>query len=191
MSNDWGSGKSDDQVLNVSYTWGIGFSRRMGESLGFSCRLLYERKGIKKDYVSTYYDEFGNPTTLRSIQGVKFEYTSTVLGLRYHFGKKKRFYGSIGAFAGVLQDAHDFTETYTAQGNPVSYYYAKTDEFKDFDWGINAGVGYKVPVWWKLQLGAEVGGNLGLLDIIRDDVAYEGSWKSFNVWSAVVLTVKF
>jgi len=190
LSNYWGKGAPEGQVANVSYLWGLGFLHRLNSSFGVSSRLLFEGKGFKREYTSTYYDEFNNPTTARIVQGVKSEYITVLVTPRYYIGKQDRFYCGLGAFASKLQKAHNFTETYSLQGNLISNYYADATDYRDFDWGLHADIGYRISLWRKITLALEIGGNVSLSDGLKKELPHEAPNRLFNVWFAVDLILK-
>ena len=190
LSNYWGKYKAEDQVVNMSYVFGLGLSHRLKSHFEINAKILLEKKGFKRDYLYTFYDQNNTPTTTRLVQGNKLDYWTVALSGVYYLGKHEHFYIGLGCSLSKLQKANTYTEEYNLQGVQISNYYAADNSYNDFDYGVITAFGYKIPLWRNIIFNTQLGGNLGVSDIMKSEIDHEGPLKLFNVWLTVGVTLK-
>jgi hypothetical protein len=167
-----GSDGLTNQVLNPVFSYGAGLSHTLSDRFDLNVKFLVERKGFKADELSTYPDPFNNntPTTVREIRGDKLDYITISVFSRYFFDVKKHFYMGVGGFAGYLTKATNYTETYSLQGNLISYNSGdQLSQFKKYDVGLSFNLGYMTPLSKRLGLNFQLVNTIGLTDIINHD----------------------
>ena len=54
--------------------------------------------------------------------------------------------------------------------------YTRNQFFKKFDWGFCTGLGIKVPLWQNFVMSCEARYNLGMFQIVKDDISQERNW---------------
>jgi len=169
-----GKGKKapSDQVFNAVYSGGVGLSHSINKSLEINSKILFERKGNKMEYTSTFYDTNG-PTTSRFEQGNKLGYVTGTLLTRYFFSQKKKFYLGFGGYLSYLLKSTTYTKEYSLQGELVSYYQADILGLDNYDIGISLNLGYIVPITKKIDVNIQFLHNIGLLNIA--DKNYQGN----------------
>jgi len=103
LSNCWGNYKPEDQVVNMSYVFGLGLSHKLNGPFEVNAKILFENKGFKRNYLYTFYDENEVPTTTRLVQGMEYDYLTVALSAMYYFNKKENFYVGLGCSLSTLQ----------------------------------------------------------------------------------------
>lgn len=89
----------------------------------------------------------------------------------WHFGKKRNWYLDFGPYVGFLMSAED-----TKFGLDLK------DSFNSTDFGLNFGIGVKIPVSNKMKLTFEYEGQSGLSNIFKDsDTNVLNSRSSLNI----------
>jgi hypothetical protein len=170
LSNYWGKDVGDDQVTNLNYIIGLGLCHSIKNNLDVNIRIMLEKKGNKLDYYTTFYDSDNNAITYRFIQGNNLEYLTASILTKYYMGNMKRFIIGTGIYFGHLQKAKTYAEQYSVQGNQISYYYSDSNHYKDFDIGLSAAIGFRVPLRSNIIFNTQLFTNLGLIDIINRDL---------------------
>ncbi|GAA3955145.1 porin family protein [Hymenobacter algoricola] len=160
-----------DTKLYLGGQVGLSLHMRFG-NLALQPSVLLSQKGIKRDDSQT---AFG--ITVKTTGTERLNYLEVPVNLVYTTGGKEGFQVFLGPYAGLgLGGKYDVTRTavsgatgsYTEAGEvkfaSKAGTTAKTDYVRSLDFGLNAGVGYKVgPVQMQLGYG------LGLSNLVPND----------------------
>jgi hypothetical protein len=105
------------------------------------------------------YDVLGAENELGGVNS--FDYLHVPLNANWHFGSDKNWYLNFGPAVGFLLDA-----TFDPEDGPEE---DATEAFKNIDFGLSIGIGYKFEVNESLMLFVDFQGYNGLIDIIDID----------------------
>ncbi|MEL1246213.1 porin family protein [Flavobacterium sp. DGU11] len=173
-----GNPGAEDNDYAVDYLIGASIEVPINERLSFIGNLNYERKSFSNKIVTSngVNDPF-DPIVQTGEFDVRatLHYLSVPLNLKYYIGPSRKFYINGGVFAGFFLDNTlrvDGDKTEDESGNGI---------FKEFDFGLNLGLGMRVPIDEKNDLNIELRDNLGLVNISDVPVIDNGTVKTNSV----------
>lgn len=149
----------------LNFLVGASVELPLNNKLSLYGNLNYERKSIgeKTDYSLT--DEWGFTTYHTYNVVYTYNYLTIPVALKYALPKNFYIYG--GPFAGIF-----LGNRITDSGKKVT----TTDGlYKTFDFGANAGLGYRLTLNPKNDLNIELRENLGLVSISNQDLVVKTS----------------
>ncbi len=190
VTNFWGSGRSTDQVLNFRYAFGAAASHQLDEQFDVNVSLIFERKGSKVEYNEIYFNDDGTTQDARYEQGDKIDYVNLAASIRYCFGSKRNFHVGLGPFMSRVQKVRNYTNIYDLQDRLIESHYLSGNSYNHFDYGLKTAVGYKFTVRPKLLINSQLLYTLGLSDILKDEIPYDGSIRIYAISMLAGATLK-
>lgn len=167
--------KQNDAAVN--FLVGASFEVPVSNNLSFFTSLNYERKSVSRTipFSSVGLGNVPDPNDPAFRQGgfdVRYtlHYLTIPVNLRYYFGSAKKFYVNGGPYAGfILGDSAriDGRDAEEEGGN-----------YKGVEFGINAGLGFRILSSEKHNLDIELRDNLGLTNIYDGTIVNDGSVKT-------------
>lgn len=185
-----GRGKNapTDQVFNFVFSFGLGISHSLSKRFDLNAKIIFEQKGNKMDYISTFYDVNG-PTTSRFIQGNSISYVTGLMIPRCYLDTQRKLYMGLGGYLSFLLKSSTYTKEYSLQGDLISYYEAETNEFINYDLGLSFNLGYQVPIKNKMLLNLQLLHNSGLINIVNTNIQGHNDSSLKNNITSIVLGV--
>jgi hypothetical protein len=149
---------------------GFSFQYNYSNSLSVKTGMTFERKGMapKTEEIG----ESGNSIDIVSYR-VYFDYITVPILGKITFGEKNNFYINAGTFLGLLIQQTDVKET--AVEKLVT---DNTAMFNSIDFGIAIGIGIRVPLNDRINVGIELRNNLGIINTSAVGVINNGSIKT-------------
>ncbi len=144
--------------LNVAFSGDYYFSDRWS----IKAKLMYDQKGWNDAYYSNGIDEYRTDVNLN--------YLTIPVMANWHFGKNRQWYLNFGPYASFLTGAKE-----TEGGDDVK------DSFNTTDFGLELGIGVKIPLNDKLKLYLEYEDSAGFSDIGKGDGTFRNSRGCFNI----------
>lgn len=135
-----------DTDVSTSFNVGVSADYFFSDSWSLKVKAIYDRKGWDHDY----FPDTNLPTDIDA------NYITVPVTAGYHFGRTNNWYVNFGLYAGFLLNA----ET-TADNGDIK------NEFEQNDFGLDFGIGVKIPVSSKLKLFFEYEGQAGFTDVLR------------------------
>src|SRR5690606_29807434 len=94
INHSWWSSNTgtSDRVKNISFSYGITAYYNITDRVKAKANLSFERKGVTRDYESTYYDDPDNPSVpsdYRFVLGHDLDYYTLYILPTYSLNKKK------------------------------------------------------------------------------------------------------
>ncbi|WP_454490083.1 porin family protein [Arcticibacter tournemirensis] len=145
---------SDDNITNSKYR--SGFNAGVSVDYFFSDRwsikgeLTYDQKG----WNNGYFDSGSGPVTTN----YHLDYLTIPVMANWHFGRTRNWYLNFGPYVGVLLSASE-----TARDTDIKSILSSTD------FGLDAGIGVKIPVSEKTKFFIELNGQSGFTDLVKDN----------------------
>jgi opacity protein-like surface antigen len=128
-------------------------------------KLIYDQKGWDNGFVTD------SDSGVSFVTDYNLNYLTVPVMANWHFGKKRNWYLDFGPYVGFLMSAED-----TKFGLDLK------DSFNSTDFGLNFGIGVKIPVSNKMKLTFEYEGQSGLSNIFKDsDTNVLNSRSSLNI----------
>lgn len=129
-------------------------------------KVNYDQKGWGNGF---YSDQYGN-----TVDGVNFKlnYITIPVLANWHFGRHRNWYVDFGPYVGVLTGAKEATDDIDVK-----------QAINSTDFGIDLGIGVKIPLSNKAKLFFEYDGQGGFTNIFKnsDDQSVQNIRTSFNV----------
>ncbi|MCW4469734.1 PorT family protein [Flavobacterium sp. MFBS3-15] len=170
-----GNPGAEENDYAVDYLLGLSIEVPISERLSFIGNLNYERKSFSREIQieEDPFDPIFQPVNL-DVRAT-LHYILVPLNLKYYLDPAKKFYVNGGLFAGFFLD-----NTLKVDGDKVE------DEsgdgiFKTLDFGLNLGLGMRIPLDNKNDLNIELRDNLGLVNISDVPVMDDGTVKTNSV----------
>ncbi len=132
--------------VSTSFNVGASADYFFSDAWSLKVKAIYDRKGWDNDY----FPDTNIPTDINA------DYITVPVTAGYHFGRTNNWYINFGLYAGFLLNA----ET-TADNGDI------TNEFEKNDFGLDYGIGVKIPISPKLKLFFEYEGQSGFIDALR------------------------
>ncbi|MFH1297773.1 MAG: porin family protein [Bacteroidota bacterium] len=107
------------------------------------------------------------------ISRINYNYLISQIFGRMTFGKKINFFFQTGLFSGYLLRGYTVNNAWPKE---LGRTYETTQFFNRFDWGLSTGIGMNIPLWQRFLVSVEVRYNLGLYQIVKDDISQESHW---------------
>src|ERR1035437_7314797 len=151
--------EKNNSGLTVGYSGGIAFQYNFGSLFSIRTNVDYERKGAYATI--TISDPYGNKNTGKN--HLNLNYLTAPILLRASFGNKGNILFNAGVFFGYL-----INQTTSFQSSAHSYNYSSTDNtsnYKSFDTGLSAGLGFSIPIYRHFLFSFEARNNTGILNI--------------------------
>lgn len=152
-----------------SYSTGIFYKQKIKNKISLIYEFNYENKGsITKGKLNN----LNNPIEIVAFDiKNKYDYINLPILFNYCFGNKENIYTNIGPFVSCLIKAK------SNYNYPINNLYSNdnTKSFKKIDYGFSIGLGYKIFNFNKFSLNAELRNNLGLNNISKLKVVYDGT----------------
>lgn len=170
-----GNPGAEENDYAVDYLIGASIEVPINERLSFIGNLNYERKSFSRE-IQTQEDPFDpifQPVNL-DVRAT-LHYIAVPLDLKYYLDPAKKFYVNGGLFAGFYLD-----NTLKVDGDKVEDE-SGDDIFKTLDFGLNLGLGMRIPLDNKNDLNIELRDNLGLVNISDVPVMDDGTVKTNSV----------
>lgn len=155
---------------NSSYRSGInvtGFGDYFfSDRWSIKLKLAYDQKGWNDGFITNLNNGQSFATNYQ------INYLTVPVLANWHFGKKRNWYLNFGPYAGILLDASE-----TEFGTDLK------PAFNSTDFGLDLGIGVKIPVASKVKILLEVDGQASLTDIIKNHTGdqIKNSRSSYNV----------
>lgn len=154
---------------DFDYDTGTGFNVAGSADYYFSNRwsikakLMYDQKGCNDVYLLTDTDEYYTNFNLN--------YLTIPVMANWHFGKNRQWYLNFGPYASFLMSAEE-----TEGGLDLK------DGFNSTDFGVEVGIGVKIPLNDQLKLFIEYEDSAGLSDISKgNDGTFRNTRGCFNI----------
>lgn len=145
--------------LNVAFSADYYFSNRWS----IKGKLMYDQKGCNDVYLYTDTDEYYTNFNLN--------YLTIPVMANWHFGKKRQWYLNFGPYAAFLLNAEE-----TQGGLDLK------DGFNSTDFGLEVGIGVKIPLNDQLKLFVEYEDSAGFSDISKgNDGTFRNTRGCFNI----------
>lgn len=145
----------------VGYTAGIGASWYLSNKTALSTKLLLERKGNRRSYEVTYFDELSQEFKGQIEEIRILDYLSVPVTFRFFFDKRKYFFVEAGPYGSYLHKAQSITNL-SWRGKDINN---RKDSYTEFDAGIFVGAGYRPPLSRSLSAGFLISSAYGFTDI--------------------------
>ncbi len=164
--NLYTTGKID--LMTSSY-FSFKFNSEINRSFNIVADLNYETKGfLIKNSILT--DNFGNDLGEGTTK-VKNNYLTIAIKGRVKFGDKVSYYINAGPYFGYLLNSKEYNTPYTPITLGSVYYNGSekdvTNNFKNIDFGLSAGIGLILPISNKIQFNTEINNNFGFNNISK------------------------
>ena len=165
VSTLYNSGIENDQskVLE-SLSTGISAEYYLSEHLGIKMNVRYDPKGWSNSIILTLGED---DEDIYEKTSYSFNYLTIPVTANWHFGTNKNWYLNLGPYVGFILNARDSTF-----GIDLT-----EDTYKDTDFGIAYGIGYKFKVRDRVNLFFEFDAQQGLLNIYK----YDATVKNFRM----------
>ena len=160
---NWAKKNDDPRRIMYGCSFGIGIPKIQLNRFELTTRLLWERKGYATKYSNA--DSAGNLSEVYNKQ--KFNYYSLLIMPSYFLGEHKRIKVIAGAYLSLL--AHDaFEQKAFLNGKFTDSYFVNNvkGRFKRYDYGVSIGVSHSRPINRKIEIGLQLLGNLGMVNIV-------------------------
>ena len=159
---------SDIRQPKVGVTAQIGLTHALNNKFSLSTNLLYERKGLKTKFQTSYYDPSKDTNNCMCTTSIGFSENNSNLDylifsalIGFEPSNTHLYFGA-GPFVGHLFKAR--TKTTNLWDN--SYYYTNTiDSFKRTDFGFTLSIGYTIKLNDKMHFRIQLSDNIGLINI--------------------------
>jgi len=115
-------------------------------------KLTYDQKGWAKGFIQNLNTGESFPTDY------KIDYLTVPVMANWHFGKKRNWYLHFGPYVGFLMSASE-----------TRFNTDLKDGMQKTDFGLDVGIGVKLPVSKRAKLILELDGQSGFLDIISQN----------------------
>lgn len=145
--------------LNVAFSTDYFFNDRWS----IRGKLIYDQKGFDDAY---YVDIDGNGYATN----INMNYLTIPVMANWHFGKKRQWYLNFGPYAAFLMSAKE-----TEGGEDVK------DAFTGSDFGLEFGIGVKIPLNDQLKLFIEYEDSAGFSDVSEGDGTFRNTRGGFNI----------
>jgi len=149
-----------DNLVNIenigalsNYGASFVFERFKSKNWSFKTGVTYDRKGWQ---------------SIAGFSRTRINYLTVPILTTWHFGKKRRLYIHFGPYAGYLLSANVYSGL-SSNSEPISF----TGNFKTFDFGLDLGIGLRIPIAGQMFY-IETDGQIGLFNPLRnsDDENY-------------------
>lgn len=170
--------KENDPAVN--FLVGASLELPVSNKLSFFTSLNYERKSVSRtiSFSSTgmgNVPDLGDPAFNQGDFSIRYtiNYITVPLNVRYYIGQTRKFYVNGGPYVGfIIGDAA------TIDGRDAE---EENADYPTAEFGINAGLGFRVLSSEKHNLDIELRDNLGLNNIFNGPVVNDGSVKTNNL----------
>jgi hypothetical protein len=167
--------KQNDPAVN--FLVGVSLELPVSNNLAFFTSLNYERKSVSRNipFSSLGMGNVPDPNDPAFRQGgfdVRYtlSYLTVPINIRYYIGSGKKFYINGGPYAGFILGDSAKIEGRKAED--------ENGDYKSVEFGINAGLGFRVLSSSKHNLDIELRDNLGLTNIYDGPVVDNGTVKT-------------
>ncbi|GAB5556415.1 MAG: hypothetical protein SchgKO_06280 [Schleiferiaceae bacterium] len=145
-----------------SYSAGLHGIASFGD-IEVKLQLFYEAKGDGYEFIVSPPDqpEFDSDKA-QSVR--RYSYITIPLVVSYRFGSSKNFGVGLGPYAAFLNE-HKITTTIGSQ----EYVFGSAEDWNSFDMGLSLAVDYRYGLTKNWFLTAEATGNLGLIDMYKEN----------------------
>lgn len=158
----------DIRQPKVGVTAQIGLTYDLNNKFSLSANLLYERKGLKTKFQTSYYDPSKDTNNCMCTTSIGFSENNSNLDYLIFSAligfepSNTRLYFGAGPFVGHLFKAR--TKTTNLWDNS-SYYTNGIDSFKRTDFGLTLSIGYTFKLNEKMHFRIQFSDNIGLINI--------------------------
>lgn len=161
VSNSQGASKSGSGV-----NFGASADIYLSDRWSIRTRLTYDNKGWNNGFILD--TDSGNSYTTN----YRLNYVTIPVMANFHFGKKRNWYLNAGPYAGFLTSAKE-----------TRFDLDLKNSFQSTDFGLDLGIGVKIPVSDKAKIYIEYDDQTGFSDIFKQSTtsAVRNSRGSFNV----------
>jgi len=159
----------EDPNTGMGFSAGTFFQYNFPKIFSVRADLTFERKGQR------YSRTLGNSSsTFREVvTHDNYDYLVFQAFGQLFLGKKPRFFFQCGPYAAYLLKSFTVDKSSREADNRT---YTRDQFFKKFDWGFSTGLGIKVPLWQNFLVSCEARYNLGMFQIVKDDISRERNW---------------
>lgn len=157
-----------DGMTNSNYragfNAGVSIDHYFSESWSLKAKLLYDQKGWDRGYLTTpgetYYTNY------------RLNYLTIPVLANWHFGRTKNWYLNFGPYTSILLSASE-----TEGGMDLKPFMSGAE------FGLDLGIGVKIPASDKLKFFIELNGQGGITDVFKDNTgsAIRSTVSSINV----------
>lgn len=159
--------------LHFGMNVGVSFDCYLSDRWSVKAKLLYDPKGWEKSHFSSRNTLYFSVINSENIK-YDLDYLTIPVTAGLHFGKRRNGYIHMGPYVGLLIDSE---KTKSKHNYKVGFY--------DFDWGINLGLGFEVPILDATKLFFEYDTQAGVSNVVKN-----GGYTIANLRAAFNVGVK-
>lgn len=144
---------SDEETADNGDGFNLGFSADyyFSDRWSIKGKLVYDQKGWNRGFIEDL------NTGIRYKTNYNLDYLTIPVTANWHFGRKRNWYLHFGPYVGFLMRAEE-----TAFGTNVK------EAFNTTDFGLDLGIGVKIPVSSKMKIHIEYDTQAGLSEVFKE-----------------------
>jgi hypothetical protein len=163
-----------DTNIKIGYSYGAAVSHYLGKRLKLSGKLFFERKGTVAEFTVYYFDDPSQTyIQARGTEAFEFNYFTFSLLPCYIIGKRLQI--AFGPYVSYLDKAN-ITQYFSY--NSYKSHSDVTELYEQFDGGISATMGYRIPIKSNVDLSFQMLHTFGLVEIAKNN--FEGQSTKTN-----------
>ncbi len=144
------AGENTNSKYRSGFNAGVSADYYFSDRWSIKGKLNYDQKGWNNGFV-----QMGNSTYTTDFH---LDYLTIPVMANWHFGRTRNWYLNFGPYAGILLSASE-----TANDMDLK------EGFSSVDFGLDLGIGVKIPVSERTKFFIELNGQSGFSDLIKEN----------------------
>lgn len=180
---------TNKRLLKFGYLFGIGAYHQFTNRIGLNVRVQYEQKGTKNE-LNNPLNPVNDDARLINKDDYTYNYLTINASPIFYFGRKNKWAISFGVYYSKIKSVKGCSEIYNTRDYQVDkgefegryFYHFREDggidgfawmplltSIEDYDWGLTASIGYRIPIKQKHSIFVQLQDNFGLKNINKNN----------------------